>query len=204
MLLILATFTLLFGLDRGSNVSWIHTYTLISLSLFPLLLCLLISTQKNTEYPLIPLHLISQPLLLATDVCTLFTLAAQTGMLFYVPLYLQAVANISATELGMVLVPLMLCSVTGGLFGGKMAQRTGRYYWLNICSSWVGMMGAGAVVACSGVLSSSAWGVVFGMGVLGFGCGCCEFFHFLLHRNFRPISTGLVRIPWTCGIFKMA
>src|SRR5262249_58576010 len=54
------------------------------------------------------------------------------GRLPFLPLYQQAVQHLSATESGLMLIPLMLGSTVTTLIAGRVTTRTGRYKALPI------------------------------------------------------------------------
>jgi MFS family permease len=100
-----------------------------------------------------------------------FSLSAYMGSMFYVPLYFQAVEGLSATGAGLRLIPVMVCSVSGSLFGGKVMQKTGKYYWLTISCIAVSILGTVTLFFCSGLVFDSSWGVTIGLCLGAFGGG---------------------------------
>jgi predicted membrane channel-forming protein YqfA (hemolysin III family) len=83
--LVIAVSCLLVGLDRGSNVSWSDTYVIIFASIFlPLFALFIFIEMKIASHP------------------------ANTSFLFYLPLYFQAVDDISAAGSGL---RLSKCSI---------------------------------------------------------------------------------------------
>lgn len=170
--LITAVFSLLVGMDRGSNVAWLDRYTLICcLVSIPLFAIFIFVEMKVASHPFAPGHIIFQRSLLASYMCNFFAVGANMGSIFYAPLYFQAVDGISATGAGVRLIPVMFCSVSGSLFGGKVMQKTGKYYWLTVCSLGISVLGALVIFSCSGLLFNSSWGITFGAGLSAFGGG---------------------------------
>ncbi|KAG4435853.1 hypothetical protein IFR05_008679 [Cadophora sp. M221] len=170
--LILAISSLLIGLDLGSNKSWTSpltlTFLLISLPLFFIFIHIEISI---ATHPFAPGHIIFSASLFASYLCNFFALAAHMGSIFYIPLYMQAVDGMSATSAGMRFIPVMACSVSGSLFGGKVMQRTGKYYWLTLVCLGLSVVGGVVIFLCSGLVVSSSWGIVVGLGMSAFGGG---------------------------------
>ncbi|KAH6719868.1 major facilitator superfamily domain-containing protein [Leptodontidium sp. MPI-SDFR-AT-0119] len=170
--LILAISSLLIGLDLGSNTSWTSNLTLsfllTSLPLFTIFIYIEIAV---ATHPFAPGHVILSPSLFASYLCNFFTLSAYMGTIFYIPLYLQAVDGMSATSAGMRFIPVMACSVSGSLFGGKVMQRTGKYSWLTIACLGLSVVGGVVIFMCSGLVVSSSWGIVVGLGMSAFGGG---------------------------------
>jgi hypothetical protein len=168
--LVFAIFCLLVGMDRGSNVSWTSKTTIAfcaaSLPLFALFVFI---EMKIASFPFAPGHIIFHRSLVASYLTNFFGLAANMGVMFYFPLYMQAVDGFSATQAGVRLIPVMICMVSGSLFGGLYMQRTGRYYRLTIASICVGLLGACITFSCSGFLTSSTLGITVGLSTSCFG-----------------------------------
>lgn len=134
-ILICAVFTLLLALDRGSNVSWKAVITIVSISLsIPFFILFVLVEMKVASEPFAPGHIIFHRSLFACYLCNFFSFAGWLAALFYIPLYLQAVHGLSATQAGVRLIPGIICGVSGSLFGGFYMQRTGKFYYLTIAA----------------------------------------------------------------------
>ncbi|KAF4627847.1 hypothetical protein G7Y89_g10304 [Cudoniella acicularis] len=170
--LVIAVFALLVGLDRGSNVSWSETITIVCCSVsIPLFAIFIFIEMKIASHPFAPGHIIFNRSLTASYISNFFALAAYMGSMFYIPLYLQAVENMSATSAGLRLIPVMIASVSGSLAGGKIMQKTGRYYYLTINCFIIGLLGSIIVFLCSGTLFDTPWGIIVGLCFCAFGGG---------------------------------
>lgn len=170
--LVIAVFSLLVGLDRGSNISWSDTVAIVCCCIsVPLFAVFVIIEMKVASHPFAPGHIIFDRSLMPGYLCNFFALGANMCLVFYIPLYFQAVEGMSATAAGLRLVPAMICSVTGSLFAGFYMQKTGNYYWLTVCSFILSTIGSTIVFLCSGTVFDSGWAIVAGMGVVAFGGG---------------------------------
>lgn len=88
--LVCAVFTLLLGLDRGSNVSWSATITIVSLCVsIPLFVTFVIVEQKFAAEPFAPGRIIFERSLFASYFCNFFSFAGWLSALFYLPLFFQ-------------------------------------------------------------------------------------------------------------------
>ncbi|KAM0717506.1 hypothetical protein Q7P37_007358 [Cladosporium fusiforme] len=171
-ILVCAIFTLLFGLDRGSNVSWSSKTAIVSLGVsLPLFLFFILAEMKVAKEPFAPGHIIFHRSLFGCYLCNFFSFSGWLAALFYLPLYFQAVDDVSATGAGLRLIPAILCGVTGSLTGGIYMQKTGRYFWVTVVAYTGLTLGMTAVFLCSGVLVSSTVGIILGMCVCAFGNG---------------------------------
>ncbi|KAI9682042.1 MAG: hypothetical protein M1817_000096 [Caeruleum heppii] len=170
--LIAAVFTLLLGLDRGSNVSWRALVVLISLPVSLLLFALFILVEmKFAAEPFAPAHIIFERSLFACYLCNFFSFAGWLAAIFYVPLFFQAVDGLSATQAGIRLLPAIVAGVSGSLFAGAYMQRTGRYYWLTVGAYTALTLGIIPILLFTGIVENSTWGISVGLAVCGFSNG---------------------------------
>lgn len=171
-ILICAVFTLLLALDRGSNVSWSATITIVSISLsVPLFALFLLVEMKVATEPFAPGHIIFSRSLFACYLCNFFSFSGWLAALFYIPLYFQAVDGLSATQAGVRLIPGIICGVSGSLFGGFYMERTGKFYWLTVVAYTNLVLGMVFVFLFSGLVVNSTIGIIIGMCICGFSNG---------------------------------
>jgi hypothetical protein len=169
---VLICWAVLVGLDRGSNVAWSDTYVIVFTSVsLPLFAIFIFIEMKIASHPFAPGHIIFERSLFASYLTNFFAIAANTSFLFYIPLYFQAVDGISAAGSGLRLIPAAVGSVSGSLFGGKFMQKTGKYYWLTIVSTIIGLVGSAMIFLCSGRIFDFSWGIVIAMAISSFGGG---------------------------------
>ena len=166
--LILAVVSLLVGLDSGANLGWSHAVTIAALSLTPVITAAFIFIEmKVAVYPFAPGHVILDPGLLSCYLINFFCSGTYTAVLFFVPLYFQAVMSVSATTSGLWLVPAMISVVTASLSGGWVVKITGRFYWVTVAG--VAIAGLAHIPLMLSVRFSTAVGEVAGLAMLTFG-----------------------------------
>jgi len=137
----------------------------------PLFAAFLAVEMKAASHPFAPGHVIFDRSLFASYLCNFFSIGSFMGILFYVPLYMQAVSGLSAAGAGLRLIPATLGSVTGSLFGGRYMQVTGKYYWLTIIAVALQVLGMLTLTLFSGPVVTSAWGLLGGLVLSSFGGG---------------------------------
>jgi hypothetical protein len=170
--LIIAVFMLLLGFDRGSNVSWSDTLTIVCCAVsVPIFAIFIFVEMKIASHPFAPGHIIFERSLFASYLVNFLALGAYMGVIFYIPLVFQAVEGLSSTGAGLRLIPPSLCSVSGSLFGGKVMQRTGKYYWLTISMLLLLLVGTIVIVLSSGTVFDSPIGLIIGVCLNAFGGG---------------------------------
>lgn len=170
--LIGAVFTLLLALDRGSNVSWKATITLVSLGVsIPLFIIFVLVEMFVAKEPFAPGHIIFHRTMIACFLCNFFSMAGYMANLFYVPLYFQAVDDISATGAGLRLIPNIFCGVSGSLLGGIYMQKTGKFYWATVISYMTLTIGMIGIALFSGILIQNTPLIIASMCLTGLGNG---------------------------------
>lgn len=156
VLLILSIFALLFGLDRGTNISWHSPTTLVSLCLtVPLVAAFLLVETKIAIAPFTPGHVIFDRALFACYTQNFFSYAHFTALIFYLPTFFQVVLLMTPAQAGAALIPAVIPAVIGTFVGGLILKRIGKYYWLALVSAWVGALASIPIAAAPSLRSGS-------------------------------------------------
>ena len=170
--LVLAVFALLLGLDRGSNDAWSNPISIVSLCLlFPLSAMFIIVEFKFADEPIAPKRIIFERSLIACYLCNFFAFASWMAILFYLPLFFQAVDELSSSQAGIRLLPAIVFSLTGSLSGGLIMQKTGKYYWLTVSAYLIAALGVIPVLLYTGFVTNNIYGISVGLALSGFGNG---------------------------------
>lgn len=172
--LIAAVFLILFGLDRGSNVSWSSPLCygpLVSGLIFFIIFGFVEVTPSLAKEPFAPKHIIVNRDLIGSYLTNFFSFAASQATIFHVSLYAQAVRKKTASGTGAVLIPAIFAGVTGSLLAGVIMQRTGKYKLLTTMSM-VSMLSGISLIDLMTALSK--W-----YSLMGIAAGGCFFFFFL-------------------------
>ncbi|KAL8888149.1 MAG: hypothetical protein Q9215_004365 [Flavoplaca cf. flavocitrina] len=170
--LVSAVFALLLGLDRGSNVSWSIPIAYVPLALsLPLFTLFGLVEQRFAAEPFAPSRIIWDRGLVACYFCNFFSFAGYLAVLFYLPLFFQAVDGYTATQASVRLLPAIIAGVSGSLFGGILMQRTGKYYWLTVVAYTLLLTGVLVVMLCANVVVNNTYGIAVGLVLSGFGNG---------------------------------
>ena len=128
-----------------------------------------IATERRAAEPVIPLHVFrNRNFSLVTAMSFLLGLAL-FGAITFLPLYQQTVQHLSATQSGLMLIPLMLGSTVTALIAGRITTRTGRYKALPIIGGGVMTVGMYLLTTLGINTSLVTTGLYFA--VLGLGMG---------------------------------
>jgi MFS family permease len=170
--LVSAVFGLIFGLDRGSNESWSLpiSYGPLIASVFLFRIFVLVEKSVAAE-PFAPGHIIFERSLFSLYLCNFFSFGGWLATLYYIPLFFQAVDGLGATGAAVRLIPAILASVSGSLFGGVVMKKTGKFYWLTVIAYAMLTIGAVVVLCFIGLVTNSTYGIAVGMTFGGFGIG---------------------------------
>lgn len=172
VMLIAATSCLLISLDNGSNVGWNNILTLSCLiASIPLYIGFLVVEMKIAAHPFAPGRVIFDRSLFAAYMSNFFVMAGYMAMIFYFPLFFQAVDGLSSTQSGIRLMPGIVGSVTGSIGGGIIMKKTGKYYWLTVIANTAVLIGGIVLFLNSGVLFHQPWLIILGLFIMSLGGG---------------------------------
>lgn len=170
--LIGAVLGMVFGLDRGSNVSWTMPITIASLSVSIVLFILFIVVETRfAAEPFAPGYIVFGGKFFANYGCNFCSFASWLAALFYIPLFFQAVDGVSATVSGVRLLPSIFSSVSGSLFAGFVMKWTGKYFRLTIIAYVLIVSGLGGIFLFSGGVLANTAAMIVAMSFTAFGNG---------------------------------
>ncbi|KAI9837878.1 MAG: hypothetical protein M1837_002698 [Sclerophora amabilis] len=172
LVLISAVFTLILGLDHGSNVSWSAPLTLSTLCVSPFLFAIFVFVEMRVAAePFAPAHVVFERSLLSCYLCNFFSFGGWLSAIYYIPLFYQAVDGLTATQAGVRLLPGIVAGVSGSLASGVFMQKTGKYYWLTVGAyTWL-TLGLIPIILFTGLVGDSTWGISVGLAICGFSNG---------------------------------
>jgi hypothetical protein len=119
----------------------------------------------------LPPRIVKQRSIAAAVWFAFFNGASMVVMLYYLPLWFQAIKGVSALKSGIMLLPMILSVLTASIFSGVMITRVGYYAPFFILCSIIMPVGAGLITTFTPTTGHAKWigyQVIFGVG-LGFG-----------------------------------
>lgn len=153
----------------GNEYEWTSP-TILALASASLLLGLgFVLWERRAAEPIIPLRLFSGDILRVTTVVSFLIGAGMFGGTVFLPLYLQAVQGTSATNSGLLMLPLMGGVLVMSISGGRIISVTGRYKPMVVAGCGLAVVGMGLLSLLdegSGFLQAA-----LSMFVLGAGLG---------------------------------
>ena len=110
------------------------------------------------------------------------------GSVYFLPVFLQSVTGVSATNSGLALMPLALASIAGAVIGGQLITKTGRYWWIALASAAI--MIAGLLLLLRLDIHSTSLDIVVALLVLGPGVGSGLSLYTITVQNAMPGKVG--------------
>ncbi|MDC2957695.1 MFS transporter [Streptomyces gilvifuscus] len=152
----------------GTEYAW-HSRTILGLGAGAAVTAVLFLVAEHfAAEPLIPLRLFRDPVFVVTGLVGLVTGVALFGAAGYLPTYLQMVDGASATESGLLMLPMMGGIVGASVVCGQLISHTGRYKvypLLGSALSCVGMWLLSRLQVDTPRLQYSLWMAVLGAGI---------------------------------------
>ncbi|MER7696073.1 MULTISPECIES: MFS transporter [unclassified Streptomyces] len=129
---------------------------------------LFVAAEHRAAEPIIPLRLFRDSVFNVTGLVGAVVGIALFGAASYLPTYLQMVDGASATESGLLMLPMMMGIVGGSVVSGQLITRTGRYRIYPILGSAVSVVGMwllSLLEADTSPLAYSLYQAVLGIGI---------------------------------------
>jgi EmrB/QacA subfamily drug resistance transporter len=152
----------------GGTYAW-GSWQIVGLGVLTVVATVLFTrVERRVDEPILSLELFRRPNFTAATVLTFLTGFAMFGAVTYLPQFQQYVQGASATNSGLMLLPLMGGMLVTSLVGGQLVTRTGRYKWMLVVGSLVMAAGLGLMSTMgvgTGGLTSSLFMVTLGVGM---------------------------------------
>src|SRR4029079_16211935 len=141
-------------------------------------------TETRAAEPVLPLLLFRNPVISVCSVCAFVLGMGMFGVIIYLPLFMQGVLGVSATQSGNLLTPLMMGAVVGSIAGGQTVSRTGRYKGVALVGSV--LVAIGMIVFARMGIDTPRLYVAYGMIISGLGMGLVQPVYTLAVQNVAP------------------
>ena len=179
----------------GSQYPWGST-EIVSLLLGSVVaLAAFIWRELKAKDPIVSMGLFKNQVFTVSIIATFLASLGMFGSILFIPVFAQGVAGFSATNSGLILMPMMLSIVAGSIFAGQVMSHTGNYKFLAI---------SGMAIATVGMLlfsqineTTSQLSLVLRMITMGIGLGfTMPVFTLAVQNAFKHAQLGQV----TAGI----
>ena len=140
-----------------------------------------ILVERRAAEPVLPLRLFRSSIFTLSNIAGFFISMMMFGAIIYIPVFAQGVLGVSATNSGLILMPMNLALIGLGILGGLLVTRTGRYKELMLFG--VALMGVGFWLLTRLGVGSSQSALTLAMTVFGIGLGLCMQQYTLVVQN---------------------
>jgi EmrB/QacA subfamily drug resistance transporter len=168
--LIVATVGLLLALSWGGvRYPWTATPVLLLLAGSALCWVLFFLRLMTAREPLIPLAVLADRVVYSATLAACFAMGTFIGLTIYVPIYLEGVLGLSASESGLALIPLMIGTVTGATLSGRSMTYFRHYKRLPLIAMAVSVASCATLAVETNHLSRAALEILLLLVSLGLG-----------------------------------
>ena len=192
-LLVVGTVPALLGFTwAGSQYAWLSPQiiglfagALVALTTFVIYEARL---ERLGGQPIIEPSLFKNSIFTVSTIVTVILGMALFGSIFFIPLFVQGVVGISATNSGLILTPLMLTLIVGSVLSGQLVSRLGKYKWIAITGMVISVVGSLLLLRLD--VNATNNDVLIAMLVLGLGMGFGMSLYTLIVQNALPQKIG--------------
>ncbi len=160
---------LLLALTWVSEFGWGATRVIVGLAIGVVVLAAFLFCETRAAEPILDLALFRNRIFSVSAVALFMTGMGMFGAILFIPLFMQGVIGVSATQSGSLLTPLMLTLIAGSIVSGQLIGRTGRYKAQAIAG--LAVMTGGLLLLAGMHTDTTRAIVVRNMVVVGLGLG---------------------------------
>jgi EmrB/QacA subfamily drug resistance transporter len=188
-LIALGTVPMLLGFTwAGTTYAWLswQILGLLGGSVLVLAVFLLyeIWLERRDGQPIISPSLFKNSIFSVSSIVTVIFGMGLFGSISFIPLFIQGVVGSSATNSGILLMPLMLTAMAASVFSGQLVARYGKYKRLTVVSMAISVIGTALLFRLD--VHAGNTQVVVAMLVLGLGMGVGMALYTLIVQNALP------------------
>jgi len=124
---------LLLGLSwGGSRFDWFSVQIITIFAAVVVLMGVYALVERGVEWSVLPLSLLRDPVFAVSAAIGFLLGAAMFGAISFIPMFVQGVLGASATNSGLITMPLTVALAVSSTIGGQLMARMGRYKLLNL------------------------------------------------------------------------
>ncbi len=180
------TALVLVGTWGGTEYSWGSTQILGLLALTAVSSVVFVLVERRADEPILPMSLFRERNFVLTTSGGLLIGVTMFGAIGYMPTYLQMVTGASATNAGLLMVPMMGGMLLTSIIAGQLVSKTGRYKWMPIAGAI--SVAAGLLLLSTIVPSTPVVLICLFLALMGIGLGLSMQILVLIVQNSFPNS----------------
>jgi EmrB/QacA subfamily drug resistance transporter len=164
-----AVVCLMFALELGGQQYPWDSLKIIGLFIgFAILLLIFLGVETKATEPIISFEMFKLRLFSTSNFVAMFYGATFLVATVYIPIFVQGVTGGSATNSGLILLPMMLGTTVTAPLGGQLSQKTS---YRNVMLGSVIVLIIGVLLLCTLSTGTSRWLITLYMIVIGLGTG---------------------------------
>ncbi len=167
----------------GSEYAW-TSVEIISLSAVSVIgVLVFIWQERRASDPILPLRLFKEPIFTLGSAGLFIMSLGMFGVISFLPLFLQAVVGMSASNSGELIIPMMAGVMLTSLASGFLLRRTGYKVWLLIGPP---ISALGLFLLSTQHAGSSPWDAILFLVITGAGLGAVMSNYIVAAQNVMP------------------
>ena len=170
----------------GKDYAWDSTVILSLIAGAVITGIAFVLVERKVAEPIMPLHLFRDRNFNLTTIAGLLTGVAMFGAIGYLPTYLQMSFGATATEAGLLMIPMMAALLITSVGTGVLVSKHGRYKWMPIAGSLILAVGLGLLGTITP--STPIWIFCAYLAIMGVGLGTSMQILVLIVQNSFPNS----------------
>lgn len=165
--LVIAVVSLMFALELGGQYGWSSTPIISLFASFALFFILFFYFERRASDPIISFWMFKKRLFATSQILAILYGATFIILTVYIPIFVQAVYGGSATNAGLILMPMMLGSVLGSAGGGIFQTKTSfrTLMIVSVFSFFAGMFLLGTLTPDTSRTLLTIYMIIVGFGV---------------------------------------
>lgn len=166
---LLLTDVLLLFTWGGNEFSWVGSESLAMATVAVALMVVFVAVERRAVSPILDLKLFKSRTFVGCSIGLFIFALGMMGLMAYMSLFMQVVMGYSATNAGMMMIPMVIGMMITSILSGSLLPKTGPRIWLTI----------GPILACIGMLllstisaTTSLITILPYLFIVGVGLGC--------------------------------
>lgn len=153
----------------GTTLAWASPAIIAMFAGGLVTLAAFIAVERRAVEPVLPLRLFRSPLFTLSNIAAFMVSVMMFGAMIYMPVYAQGVLGVSATNSGLILMPMSVAMIGLSIIAGLVITKTGRYKLQTVFG--IIIMGIGFWLLTQLHYGSSQLELTLSMVVFGIGLG---------------------------------
>jgi EmrB/QacA subfamily drug resistance transporter len=165
----------------GTTWAWSSAEVIGMLTAGVVTLVAFIAVERRAVEPVLPLHLFRSAIFTLSNIASFMVSVMMFGAMIYLPVYAQGVLGVSATNSGLILMPMSVAMIGLSIIAGLVITKTGRYKLQTLFGLL--LMGAGFWMLVRMDHGATELDLTLAMVVFGIGLGIAMQVYTLIVQN---------------------